>query len=72
MLEVLCHQQLICPLARSRDLPLEPVQRQEAGPNHRLLAPSDAAEVSFVEIGQHQLPFAREMMSLRKWKRVKN
>ncbi len=45
---------------------------QEAGPDHRFLAPSDAAEVSFVEIGQHQLPFAREMMSLRKWKRVKN
>jgi hypothetical protein len=29
-------------------------------------------EVSFTEIGQHQRPFPREMMSLRKWKRVKN
>ena len=31
-----------------------------------------AQEVSFTEIGQHQKPFPREMMSLRKWKRVKN
>ena len=30
------------------------------------------AEVSFVEVGSSQLPFPREMMSLRYWKRVKN
>ena len=29
-------------------------------------------QVSFTEIGQHQRPFPREMMSLRKWKRVAN
>ena len=70
-------QQLTRPsCAIPRDLPFGHgcccYEYTKADPEHRLLGPSDAAEVSFVEIGQHQLPFAREMMSLRKWKRVKN